>query len=804
MIRRVQIYIEGNVVGDYEQIELFNDEKIIVNSSIQNLQDISKVFTDFSQSFTIPASPTNNRIMHHFYESDIDIDTDANGVPLWNPNVRRNAFIEIDFTPFRSGKIALEKANIVNGKVESYTIGFYGSVINLKDKFGKDKLSDLDLSFLDIPYTFNNVRDIIKGISSYTSIKFPLISSKRLWSYGNSTTTDISINGGAINYTELFPALKISSILAAIENKYVLNFTGNFLLNNRFTNAYLWCKNTETFSVTTGDVSLSIGSYNKQDGLTTIYNQTTDDGTVYMNNVNGVKDSIVIRNHNGANGTSNTRTLLQCNVVSVTSASLEIDLYNNDIFVRTINGNTNTWNDLINVPNSQITTGRYSVKVRTSTPLIGQIRLYLEQPYNGSRVLQYNLYGTTNETWSAKISFNKYMPEMTIEDFFTSLLKTFNLTCYGVNTNTFKLEPLDDFYSRGALVDITENVITDSIEIKKALIFKTLNFEHAKSENFLNVEYYEENKKTREYGDARITFENYDEGEYNIKTGFSDMLQTELTTNLQVGYSLGKFPSYEAQTPQPLLLYSDTTITGVSFKLTNGSGAYETITQYVPMGAETTSNGKKYSLHFSSEISNFASERNNKINIYSLYETYYASYLANLYNPKCRLTTINTIFPISLLTNLKLYDRVIVKDKRYLINDIKSDITSGECTLNLINDFRPIINATYTVTIDGAGGTTDIDIVVPDGATITIGSPTTGVVASPTTFTDDGTCTITYPANPTPITYINSEISDRIDTEDYINLITEASTRTAIYVTYTITYQNGTTYTQTILLGYDN
>ena len=658
------------------------------------------------------------------------------------------------------------------------------------------------MSFLDIPYSYTNVRDIVKGTSAYTSVKFPLISSKRLWAYGNATTSDISINGGAINYTELFPALKISSILAAIENKYLLNFTGNFLVNNRFTNAYLWCKNKEVFEVTTGDVSLSIGSY-KWVSSDNPYNSniyTTDDGTVYMNNVNGVKDSIVIRNYNGANGTSNTRTLFQCNVISSTTSTIEIDLYNNDNFVKTFNGSTNTWNTLIELPNSQITTGRYSVKVRTSTPLTGQIRLYMEQPYNGGRVVQYNLYGTINESWTAKINFNKYMPDMTVEEFFTSILKTFNLTCYGVNTSTFRVEPLEDFYSRGALVDITENVITDSIEIKKAPIFKTLNFEHAKSENFLNAEYYEENKKTREYGDSRIVFENYDEGEYNIKTGFSDMLQTELTTNLQVGYSLGKYPSYEAQIPPPLLLYSDTTITGVSFKMTDGSGTIDTLTQYVPMGAETTSNGKKYSLHFSQEQSVITDTQ-----LYnSLYETYYASYLSNLYNPKCRLVTVNTIFPISLLTGLKLYDRVLVRDKRYLINDMKCDLTSGECTLNLINDFRPIINSTYTVTIDGAGGTIDIDIVVPDGATVDITSPTSGVSASPTTFTDDGTCTVTYPANPTPITYITTEVPDKIDTEDFVNLITEASTRTAIYITYTITYQNGTTYTQTILLGYDN
>ena len=43
-MRSVQIYIEGERdSNDYTEIELFNDEKIDINLSIQNIQDISKV-----------------------------------------------------------------------------------------------------------------------------------------------------------------------------------------------------------------------------------------------------------------------------------------------------------------------------------------------------------------------------------------------------------------------------------------------------------------------------------------------------------------------------------------------------------------------------------------------------------------------------------------------------------------------------------------------------------------------------------------------------------------------------------------
>ena len=74
----------------------------------------------------------------------------------------------------------------------------------------------------------------------------------------------------------------------------------------------------------------------------------------------------------------------------------------------------------------------------------------------------------------------------------------------------------------------------------------------------------------------------------------------------------------------------------------------------------------------------------------SIFATYYFAYLANLYNLKNRYTTIKAILPISLLTGLKLNDRVIIRDKRYIINDMNMNLTTGEVKFNLLNDFMPV------------------------------------------------------------------------------------------------------------------
>jgi hypothetical protein len=64
-MRKISVYIEG------QRLELFDDETISVTSSYQNYKDLAKIFTDFSQSFTVPASETNNQIFQHFYQTAV-------------------------------------------------------------------------------------------------------------------------------------------------------------------------------------------------------------------------------------------------------------------------------------------------------------------------------------------------------------------------------------------------------------------------------------------------------------------------------------------------------------------------------------------------------------------------------------------------------------------------------------------------------------------------------------------------------------------------------------------------------------
>ena len=247
---------------------------------MQNIADISKVFTDVSLSFSVPSTPNNNAIFQHFYNSDVDASVDH--------NVRRNAFIEIDLTPFRTGKISLEKANIKKELADSYQITFYGDLLSLKDKFCEDKLSDVkELNDYSHEYTATEILNRITDDSIFYDVRYPLISWKNLWQYNTGGGTyDITQNTHPIFFSELFPAISVRRLMQAIGTKYGLTFSGTWMSDQRFIKCFLLLKNVLGKSYVTAPLDVDILTFSSGGG--TYFNTTNNTLTYgYMDSVPG-------------------------------------------------------------------------------------------------------------------------------------------------------------------------------------------------------------------------------------------------------------------------------------------------------------------------------------------------------------------------------------------------------------------------------------------------------------------------------------------------------------------------------------
>ena len=768
-MRQVQIYIElERGTGNYTELELFQDETISINSSVQNVQDISKVFTDFSQGFTVPSTPTNNAIFRHFYENSVN--TDLSKV---DNRLSRNAYIEINRIPFRSGLIELEKSNLKNNMSQSYSVTFYGNITSLKDLMGDTMLSDLDFSSVSNPYTYADVRDRVFDYVSDYDVRYPLISSDRVWSYRDSTSTDISTNGGAIDYTELFPALKVSKIFDLIQSKFGVTFNGIFLGDKRFTNLFLWCKNAQSKS---GILQNQLIDFITKSGETNIY--SLDLST----------DTIKIRGNNLFTGIRRLELNLGIAYVSDITIPYTIEIYEKGILQNTITKTGYTsfdvWYEWIHATAERDIT----LRVRANQAIDIEFGLdYKLYGISGFNVVEVEFGGADSNLISVtdSIDLSMVMPEMKVSDFFAGVLKQFNLTVTPTSATTFDIEPLDWWYQKGGVIDITKYVDTENIDINKVPLYKRLSFKFKDSEALLNKGYLSENRLL--YGNINESFE-YKGGDYTVSLPFENMLfQKFNNTDLTVSYSLKE--DYTQYTPKPVLLYmyEKTTAGVIGFNMTDGLGNYDTGYNYMPFGQYVYYNNSVWSLNFSVENAPIL----NQLVTQTAYNTYYKSYIDNLYNYKNRLVNVKAVFPISILTNLKLNDRLIIRDKRYTINNLKSNITTGEVELELLHDLREIGNSNPPI-LDSGAGSIDIPVLLLNGATQTaVSTSTLGVAFSGVTFTSDDYVTVTYPANPTSEFEIITEAADDVITENNFNLIDEDSNYTIIPIQFVHTLQNG-------------
>jgi hypothetical protein len=679
MKRQVAIFIETDIAQaelEYSRLELFNDEKITVSSTIQNISDISKIFTDFSQGFTIPCSPINNAIFQHFYENDVDATIDFQN--------RYNAYIEVDTILFRRGKIQLEKTNLKNGKPDSYSVTFYGAGVSLKDYFNEDKLSQLDYSTLDHDYTNQEVYDRVTIDSSVTDydVRYPLISSNRVWQFSGSTPlpnanvpswydnspnnhNDINHASGEIVYTELFPAVRVASIFDLIESKYGITFNGLFLLSDLFKKAFLFFKNKDNVSLMSSPVNLDILSN------FSIFNSTNN--TLLET---GYPDYMTLK----MNVTS----------LSISPTQYYIDAYLNGVFSQSFQGTTtgSTGQFVISnfTPNQVLT-----FKVRSIGSITINITFNYEtqvwDDFNQNFIVTTST-GTATVLTTALSNLSALAPDMKIVDFISGICKEFNMTVYSNAKNVFTFDPLPYWYSKGAVVDITQYTDITSIEIERMKLYKSIEFKYADSECMLNKFFLESplNADAHGYGNTKIGF-NFDGGEYKVESPFENLLHNNFGNNLQVGYCLNK--ELAPYIPKPCLLYMNelTTLTGGDTIHWDGQTATAV---YVPFGQDSNilfeTGLIPLTLNFGEEISSFYLENNPN----TLYALYYASYLSNLYNPKNRLLKVKTILPVSLLTQLQLNDRLIIRDKRYMINEMQSDLTTGDVNFTLINDFAQV------------------------------------------------------------------------------------------------------------------
>ena len=718
-MNKVDIYVNGF------RLDIFDDEEISINLSVQNVQDISKVFTDFTQGFTIPASPRNNEILQHYYNANITesiITPEVVGNPVWDSiNITWNSFnttwnsgstetssvntfdgrlrqpatIEINSLPFRTGVIEVENVQLKGTEPYAYTLTFYGDVVTLTDLFGEDYLYDVDFSAFDHPYTSEAIYDRLTTDTN-APLFYPLCSPVKNWYYqsaggaGADNENNIAYRTGGggegsqdrrgIRYFELKPALKVYAILESIATKYGITFTGEFVNSVPFQDLSLWLHRKEGYMYQNQPNAITYQKINFQTRTGTYFNLDNDTFDIPSNF--GSKDGIF-------------EFLIN---VATLSQIANFAIYVNGAY-RISKVVTSTGSFIFS--GIELEDGdRISLRVKSqnnSTPLTYRVANWNMDFIPDAPVPAFS-FGTASMTSSATITatvrVSELMPEIKIKDFIAGVLKMYNMVIVPTTTNTFLLQPLEDWYAAGTDKDFQDYLDITEYTIDRPPLYKEIEFKYQPTEQILGFQYQQTNDVG--FGDLNTTF-TFDGEELLIEVPFECPLFERLTdrhddtlTNVLVYKSItsdanedGTFNPYLGA---PILFYGyfdDYDLTDNPIGFVNSDGTHERvdIAWYSNTSNRYASAGASFSICFGGDIDPFHLQSVNR----SLYYTEYSNYITDLYSKQRRVYNVEAVLPIGAIVTLNLQNAIIWNNTKYLINNVSLNMTTGKASFELLN-----------------------------------------------------------------------------------------------------------------------
>ena len=662
---KVELYIDG------QRADLFQNENIEINLSVQNIKDISKVFGDFTQSFTIPASVQNNKIFKHYYNVDIS--------GSFNASVRVDAFIEVNHNLFRAGVLELESVQVKQGQPYAYSVGFFSNVTSLKDKFGEDNLTDLDLSAYDHTYNDTNIASGFNGYVSGTSdsIIYPLISPVANWYYNShsSDATPSNIYYHDVNqehgifYYDLKPAIKLQKILDAIESKYSITFNSDFFDSADFGKLFMWCHRRAGYMFK--DQPLSV------DGE--LIELVSGGGTPFDDTL-----------HRFPVTATDNPALIAYSGVTATTTEYRIDVFINGERFSYREHSGSVSNVFVVLPTLSV--GDYvDMKLAPSgdntAVTVGVTANWYAD--TGAVTLLAATGITSAMTTAGVVTLSDQMPEQKISDFIGSLVRAFNLVIVPTGNGQYDIEPLDDWYAEGTTREITEYVDTEEVNINKPQLYRRISYKYNETEAILGEQYRLQNDIG--YGDLQANF-TFDGEEFDVEVGFDNMLFERLTdqyssgsglTTINVGKSITR--EIEPYIGQPFIFYNAGSITGTEsfayYNMSDDAYAFTNTWLVGNVNATTAANVTK-TLNFGTEVDPYLLQGFSQ----GLYNTYWKDYITDLYDTQRRVFMYKAQLPLGIMLALKINDKLTIGERNYIINQLKLNLTTGEAEMELLND----------------------------------------------------------------------------------------------------------------------
>lgn len=656
---------------DNTALETFSDESIVLTRKAADVSDLAAPFGDFTQSFDLPATDTNNKVFSHYYDIDI--------VDVFNPHVKVEARLMENTLEITSGVIELVDVTFKDGQPLAYQVVFYGTARGLSAAFGDDTLRDLDLSAYNHIVSEANVTNSWAGTLLSGNIVYPLIDYHAgvVWGTSNANVpTNIGIFGRGFSLDEMRPAIKVKALAEACAAHIGYTLGEGLLDDTYFTNLYVLPMNAggiiadpqyNTKHTATGTQGAT-GTLTAPNFSTLVYAGEVDPGN-NLDHTTGVYTAPM----NGQYKFTFTYQLTSLTAAPNGQRQISFAVFKNNTFYTLMGNDT-----------SPTGTGFFDVALNMKVGDTMQIKYNCVEGAVFSSY-EWDVFGAPYGVGGQTVTISELMPEWTIKKFVLGLLETFNAVIYTSGTELYivnKTEWLD----AGPQVDYTPYIDLKSAQHKKLAIPSTITMAHEAttaltSENF-------ESQNQRAFGSVSfVPNVDFSEGALTVQSPFNIMVPQVLNevnssyqkvreTDLRIYHFLDK--DNKAVKQEMTLFFcnpSETTTTANEYYL---GGVLQTEQPKCGPFTEHPAATGSASLAFSLE-----NDINGGIPSATLFSRFWATHISRLFSVSSRRVIMHAKLPIGEWLRMDLAQTVFIAGRRYKINQVDYNTLTNEATLDL-------------------------------------------------------------------------------------------------------------------------
>ena len=675
---RFQLSIDGT------PLDLFEDEPMVLSRQLKDLQSIDKVVSDYSQSFSVPATTRNNKVFKHWYNPDV-----LNG---FNAHTKVDASIEVDGLEVFRGVVELRNVAFEGYAPTKYEIVFYGEAKKLSTALGDKMLSDIDWS------DYNHTRSVAKVTNSWSGtllsgkILYPVVGLQDAFSYNDASGSTLPNNLGktpGISNTDLRPSILLTEMVKHVIQEQGYTTQGGFYTDTYFDDLYVlpsaYAGKLNRVNVTpvvkaTRFSQSALGTANTYKAFSQWVE--TKDNTNSFNFTSGVFTVPTA-------GDYDLRTKTNIAVLN-SGASLDVTLFKNNTALTGVN--------TTNYLSTGSKTATYSL---TSLAVGDELEVRYRSTDSGAQVkdLEFEVTSGPSTVSDLNVNMAEVMPKMKASTFIKGVMSTFNLVLVPVSETRIDVEPYQSWLEDGATKNFTQFVDISQVTHDKIEVPNSISFKHKESTDFVNQAFSKNNG--RQFG-ALFTEPSVDfgEGAIDVKSPFTIFPQAYLkkmnnnggfisNTNIQFYHALDG-TNNPLGTELLLFYYNGLKSSNTWYFASSSKTTFPVIS---PFSAEPTVSGTN-SLAFSLE-----SALNGDTPTNTLFSKFWNSYISRIYSSQSRKVTLKMYLPVGEWLNLEFNDTINISGYYYKIDSIKYNLLSQEAQMVLLT--YPNVNVTEIASSSG-------------------------------------------------------------------------------------------------------